>query len=144
MGQILTRLRLTCCATDATEKGCRKTFKILFTYTILFIIAIGVLFFFSHHYSYFSTTKGMILIILGFVLIGMSYIFLVYLVSATRNKIRRKYDIKTPLKCCEDLMCGIFCWWCTISQMARQTADYSTYKGWCCSRTGLHPKAAYV
>mmetsp|Transcript_13364 Transcript_13364/g.20263 ORF Transcript_13364/g.20263 Transcript_13364/m.20263 type:complete len:136 (+) Transcript_13364:2-409(+) len=64
--------------------------------------------------------------------------FSIWVVSATRASIRAKYYI--PEYQCydvEDVMCATFCMPCTICQMGRHTADYDTYVGLCCSRTGM-------
>ena len=60
------------------------------------------------------------------------------LTRATRAAIRNKYQIPEE-RCvgCEDCMCATFCMPCTICHMGRHVADFETYRGTCCSSTGL-------
>mmetsp|Transcript_15453 Transcript_15453/g.17971 ORF Transcript_15453/g.17971 Transcript_15453/m.17971 type:complete len:249 (-) Transcript_15453:283-1029(-) len=70
---------------------------------------------------------------------------LLYLIVITRSHIRKKYNIRE--KCfggCEDICVAFWCPCCTISQMARHTADYDTYRASCCSNTGLPPGAPSI
>lgn len=66
---------------------------------------------------------------------------LFYMMNLTRNvrgSIRNKYQIPED-RClgCEDCMCATFCMPCTICQMGRHTADFDTYRGTCCTKSGL-------
>mmetsp|Transcript_8012 Transcript_8012/g.11502 ORF Transcript_8012/g.11502 Transcript_8012/m.11502 type:complete len:232 (+) Transcript_8012:1-696(+) len=74
--------------------------------------------------------------LLTFDLFLLCYFF--YLVTKTRRILRREYDIP-ELRCkgCEDVCLSLFCTCCTISQMGRHTADYETYRAYCCTDTGL-------
>ena len=74
-------------------------------------------------------------------LLGMDLILLVYvlyIVTITRRQLRREYNIP-ELRCkgFEDCCLSVFCTCCTIGQMGRHTADYETYRAYCCSDTGL-------
>jgi len=74
-------------------------------------------------------------------LIGMDCFLLlygVYMVAMTRRQVRSEYDIP-ELRCkgYEDCCMAVFCTCCTIAQMGRHTADYETYRAYCCSDTGL-------
>lgn len=74
-------------------------------------------------------------------LIGMDCFLLlygVYMVAKTRRQVRSEYDIP-ELRCkgYEDCCMAVFCTCCTIAQMGRHTADYETYRAYCCSDTGL-------
>jgi PLAC8 family len=60
-----------------------------------------------------------------------------------RRAVRMSYQIKAQ-SCCgddgtcvEDCCCVFWCSCCTVSQMARQTADYDHIRAVCCSTTGL-------
>ena len=73
-----------------------------------------------------------------------SFFVLVVLIR-TRSHIRHKYQIpEHTCKGCEDCCCSFWCGACTVCQMARHTADYSTYSASCCSDTGLDPTAPEV
>jgi Cys-rich protein (TIGR01571 family) len=55
-----------------------------------------------------------------------------------RKHIRHKYRIpETYCHGCEDFCCAFWCGCCTVSQMARHTADYSTQTAEWCSKDGL-------
>ena len=74
-------------------------------------------------------------------IIGLNLLFLFYLqklVKDTREAIRNKYQIpETRCIGCEDFLCSTICMSCTICQMGRHTADFDTFNGKCCTRTGL-------
>ena len=70
----------------------------------------------------------------------------IYVVLKTRRHIRERSGIpETSCQCCEvcgsggceDCCCAKYCHLCVITQMARHTAEYETYKAQCCSETGL-------
>jgi len=64
-----------------------------------------------------------------------------YLVARTRKAMRDEYDIpQIHCKCgcgAEDACMAVFCSACTLAQMGRHTADYTTYRSMCCTDTGL-------
>lgn len=76
-------------------------------------------------------------------------LFTLYLVIVTRAYVRNKYGISN--KYCngnessnrsggvsfEDCCCSFWCCCCTTGQLARHTMDYDTYRGVCCSDTGV-------
>jgi Cys-rich protein (TIGR01571 family) len=81
------------------------------------------------------------IMIATFPLVGLDVLILVYflcMVIKTRKTVRREYDIP-ELRCHghEDCCMAVFCTCCTISQMGRHTADYETYRSYCCTDTGL-------
>lgn len=72
-------------------------------------------------------------------------LYVLYAAVKTRASIREKYAIpQAACDGCEDCCCIFCCGCCTISQMARHTADYETYPGRCCSETGLSPNAPSI
>ena len=62
-----------------------------------------------------------------------------FLLIKTRKIVRENYGIPEGKQCPgnEDALVSIFCTSCTVSQMGRHTADYTTYRGHCCTQTGL-------
>lgn len=82
-----------------------------------------------------------------FILLQISFSwFIVYLATVTRAYVRNKYAI--PNACCniictrngcgvEDCCVSYWCMCCTAGQLARHTMDYHTYRGVCCSDTGV-------
>uniref|UniRef100_A0A7S2GUZ6 PLAC8 family protein n=1 Tax=Helicotheca tamesis TaxID=374047 RepID=A0A7S2GUZ6_9STRA len=75
----------------------------------------------------------------------LGYLYFIYTIvflKNTRAYVRQKYAIPEREDCpkgCEDVCCAIACGCCAVSQMARHTTDYETYRGVCCSETGLPP-----
>mmetsp|Transcript_53493 Transcript_53493/g.64515 ORF Transcript_53493/g.64515 Transcript_53493/m.64515 type:complete len:301 (-) Transcript_53493:150-1052(-) len=67
------------------------------------------------------------------------FVFTLYVITKTRKFLRNKYAIQE--KVCkngaEDFCCALCCSCCVVTQMARHTADYNTYRGVCCTDTGL-------
>jgi Cys-rich protein (TIGR01571 family) len=65
-------------------------------------------------------------------------LYILLAICKTRAYVRQTYGIpETSCRGCEDCCCTFWCGCCTITQMARHTADYRTYHGACCSSTGL-------
>ena len=67
-------------------------------------------------------------------------IYFWFLMARTRRAMREEYDIP-EIHCrwlgCEDACLAVACTTCTLSQMGRHSADYTTYRAMCCSDTGL-------
>ena len=67
-------------------------------------------------------------------------IYFWFLMALTRRAMREEYDIP-EIHCrwlgCEDACLAVACTTCTLSQMGRHSADYTTYRAMCCSDTGL-------
>jgi Cys-rich protein (TIGR01571 family) len=65
-------------------------------------------------------------------------LYTLIILAKLRAAVRKRYDI--PQQRCaglEDLCCAFWCSCCTVSQIARQTADYEQKRAICCSDTGL-------
>jgi Cys-rich protein (TIGR01571 family) len=79
-------------------------------------------------------------------IINIAYaIFAIYLIAITRYRIRSRYGIpEQNCRGCEDCCCALWCYCCTVSQMARHTADYDNYAAKCCSETGLGRNAPSI
>jgi len=74
-------------------------------------------------------------------LVGLDLLIFLYflcMIAKTRRLIREEYGIP-ELRCQgrEDCCLAVFCSCCTIAQMGRHTADYETYRAYCCTDTGL-------
>ena len=79
------------------------------------------------------------------VLIPTFLILFIVLLARTRYRIRSRYAIpERNCSGCEDCCCALWCTCCTVSQMARHTADYENYAALCCSETGLSPNAPSI
>jgi Cys-rich protein (TIGR01571 family) len=59
-----------------------------------------------------------------------------YVLIKLRSKVRKAYKIRQCCPC-EDCFYSIVCSCCTVSQLARQTADYHQDRAYCCTDTGL-------
>lgn len=73
---------------------------------------------------------------------AICFCIFIVLVYRVRQNIRHKYAIPVNNRCflgCEDICYSTFCTVCAITQMARHTAEYDTYRAHCCSATGLPP-----
>jgi Cys-rich protein (TIGR01571 family) len=57
------------------------------------------------------------------------------ILATLRRKVRRAYGI--PGSCCEDWFCSAFFECCTVSQLARQTANYTEQRAYFFTATGL-------
>mmetsp|Transcript_15242 Transcript_15242/g.22324 ORF Transcript_15242/g.22324 Transcript_15242/m.22324 type:complete len:245 (+) Transcript_15242:33-767(+) len=74
--------------------------------------------------------------------IGLFSIFIGYNV---RTAVRSKYKIpETRCIGCEDFCCSLWCNCCSVSQMARQTANYSSEEGYFFTSNGLAPPCQRV
>jgi Cys-rich protein (TIGR01571 family) len=72
-------------------------------------------------------------------------VFAIFVVARTRGRIRARYGIpERRCRGCEDCCRAFWCACCTVSQMARHTADYENYAALCCSETGLSPNAPSI
>jgi Cys-rich protein (TIGR01571 family) len=149
IGQVMHRLKLTWLGNESTNAAQSKaTFRIclsialvyFFINNIFFYHAMATLFAFDEDGQLKDTDDdwGIVHSWLGFFLA----IFMVILVTKTRKHVRLKYGIpEAGCAGCEDFCCSLWCNCCTVAQLARHTADYSTYAGLCCSETGV-PKHA--
>lgn len=53
-----------------------------------------------------------------------------------RRAVRSAHGISTTLPC-EDCLYAMLCQCCTVAQLARQTANYTEQRAYCCTNTGL-------
>lgn len=72
--------------------------------------------------------------------------FTIVTVIRLRRKIRLRYKIAPTTKCCGDNVCDDIllssaCLCCTVTQIARHTANYNQYEGSLQTETGLTPDA---
>lgn len=142
------RLKLTWLGKEGSIAETASTFRILLSITAVYflvdqLLKFSPLVFINENGS--PTTTAMILIEWRYFLGIVLGVFTVIIVTRTRRRIRSKYSIPTK-RCgeCEDFCCSFWCMCCTLSQMARHTADYETYAARCCSETGLSPNAPSI
>lgn len=63
----------------------------------------------------------------------------VLVLARLRQAVRKKHAVAgyTPLGFFEDLLCAFYCGCCTVSQLARETANYGTERAYFLSSTGM-------
>jgi Cys-rich protein (TIGR01571 family) len=151
MAQVLTRMRLDMLGDPAPEHVYKSTFKKV----VLLVIA---------YYAYFfifgcpsagvvgeSEDDGLVHEVdildcppwqrsLGHVVSMVFGLYTLVVMIKVRAAVRDHFGI--PSQTCfgefmEDCCCVFWCGCCTVSQLARQTADYDVYNAKCCSPTGL-------
>jgi hypothetical protein len=134
LAQVMKRFNLLISGKQGTPKQGKRTFWML---VIMFLLNIAYINLIQN-----LIQKEVIGIPLGNALYSfvpvLFSIFLIYLVGVTRNFIRQRYQIPER-NCigCEDCVCALCFPCCTISQMARHTTDYDTYRAVWFSDTGL-------
>ncbi|KAL3802328.1 hypothetical protein HJC23_007153 [Cyclotella cryptica] len=143
MGQVMQRMRLNWLGDIGYDASTKKTFKVvlalLVSYTV-FSMSLEILEGSKSYYeipAYIAPLK-----FIG----GMLFtIWSVYALMRTRENVRAKYSIPEE-RCngCEDLCCSVWCSCCVVAQMARHTGEYETYKGSCCSETGMAAHAPTI
>ncbi|KAL3816488.1 hypothetical protein ACHAXA_005844 [Cyclostephanos tholiformis] len=154
LGQVMHRLKLTWLGGEGNY-----TDRSVTTFTVLAIIA--AVHFCTSWVLYFTSIWFFILGALGDSeaeleesqnlanlrsLLNFSFaVLLVVIMARARCRIRSRYGIpERTCHGCEDCCCAFWCTCCTISQMARHTADYENYPATCCGETGLSPNAPSI
>jgi Cys-rich protein (TIGR01571 family) len=144
--QVLTRLKLNWLGLEGTEEERKNTYRNA-------VIVVLMYFFLSNIFSVPSPTvevdaNGNFIVTSpppSHILVAINNVvnisFTAYTIIAmmrARKHIRHKYRIpETYCHGCEDFCCAFWCGCCTVSQMARHTADYSTQTAEWCSKDGL-------
>mmetsp|Transcript_39752 Transcript_39752/g.65089 ORF Transcript_39752/g.65089 Transcript_39752/m.65089 type:complete len:282 (+) Transcript_39752:79-924(+) len=144
-GQVMHRLKLTWYGMEGSVAQTAATFRILLFVTIA--INVANLFLRWLTLILFPIYEDEILPfeLLRYIILFAHMTFAIVVIANTRQYIRHKYNIpEEECKGCEDYCCVVWCTCCTVTQMARHTADYETYDSICCSETGLPPHAPAV
>jgi len=140
LGQVMTRLKLDWLARPASDEDFKKTFKITVGIFIVYTL-FGM--FFSPSIDVSTEVDDDRIIaendnsVYNFV--NFIYgVFLVVVMTVVRKMVREKYQIPEQ-RCigCEDFCCAFWCSCCTVSQLARQTADYDVNEGAFFTNDGL-------
>lgn len=129
LGQIMTRLKLDWLARDATESQWKQT------YMTMVYIAIG---YFIVNMILSPTDPEAPPSPIYNLVVCVYTAFSIYVLMKVRQRVRENDRIKEE-RCagCEDFLCAAFCGCCTVSQLARQTADYDLDEGVFFSPDGL-------
>jgi Cys-rich protein (TIGR01571 family) len=146
VGQIMHRLKLTWLGGEGNLAQSAATFRILLIITAVHFCLNFVLYITS--ISFFvggDEDVGLLLSNARSVLNIAFGVFGIFIVARTRGRIRARYGIPER-RCigCEDCCRAFWCACCTVSQMARHTADYENYAALCCGETGLSPNAPSI
>lgn len=132
LGQIMTRMNLTFLATRGPSN---KTFC---TICIILFVYWFIMSLFS---MYIAQSPDTYISLESYLQSSLHFAFWLYcliITIRTRQYIRKRCSI--PTTCCgclEDCCCAFFCGFCTITQMARHTADYDIHTSFCCTKNGL-------
>lgn len=148
MGQILTRMRMNWLGSSAAEYDWHMTFRRIAIIVIVYFILSLILQ--PSSTEVFTAQDGTVTVInhegplwetILYNLLTVSFgMYTLIVMIRLRAAVRAKYEI--PTRHCgvmEDFCCTFFCGCCTVSQMARQTANYEEIRAVCCTDTGLPP-----
>lgn len=143
MAQVMQRLRLNWLGEYAPHESTKNTFKVIVTLLVCYTIFTISLEMIEAYNGYYQIPSWIPVVrFIG----GVAFtIYSIYSLMRTRESVRAKYSI--PEERCagmEDLCCSMWCSCCVAAQMARHTGEYETYKGTCCSETGMGAAAPSI
>jgi len=143
MGQVMQRMKLTWLGESGKpESRTRNSFKIVLGIYLAYeaLLLLLDLSFPPKNDGTYSALNA-----LKTVVSASFFFYTIFALMQTRGSIRKEFNIPEE-QCvgCEDLCCAVWCGCCTVTQLARHTAEYDTYRGVCCSETGLPPHVVVV
>lgn len=134
--QIMARMRITSRGDTDAAYGSKLTVNSVLGFTLALLLLNGMFI-----YICVRRPQLALLVICSIPTILLDLSVLLYFFSMTikiRRKIREQYTIpETRCRGCEDAAVSLCFTCCALAQIGRHTADYSTYRGTCCSETGL-------
>ena len=137
LAQVMARIQLTSTGDRLVTLQSRSRMSSYVCFALLLVILNAV------YAGYFlvAEPEGEAILIATLPLAGLdigAFAYFIFMVATTRRLLRKEYSIP-ELRCrgCEDCCMSVFCTCCTIAQMGRHTADYETYRAYCCTDTGL-------
>lgn len=146
MGQVLTRMRMNWLGSPAPEFDWQLTFRRIAIIVVVYYLLSMLLY--PNQTEVITSEDGTATVIeyegplwktILYNILSTSFgLFTLIVMMRLRAAVRAKYEI--PAKHCgglEDCCCVFFCGCCTVSQMARQTANYDEIRAVCCSDNGL-------
>jgi len=141
MGQVLQRLRLNWLGGAGPDAATKNTFKVVLALCICYAI-----FTMSLEMADASTGYNSVPVHTGKFVGGVLFtIYSIWALMKLRENVRAKYSI--PEQSCsgmEDLCCSTWCSCCVVAQISRHTGEFETYKGGCCSETGMAARTPAV
>ena len=136
MGQIMQRLRFNWLGEAAPDASTKNSFKVVLTLVLCYTVFTVCLELAEASAGYYQVPAW--IPSLRFIGGVMFTIYSIYSLMKTRENVRAKYSIpEEKCKGMEDLCCSMWCSCCVVSQIARHTGEYETYKGKFCSDTGM-------
>lgn len=136
MAQVLQRLRFNWLGGPAPESATKHTFKVVLALILCYTVFTVALEMAEYSFNYDSVPTWIVATRFAG---GMAFtIYSIYSLMKLRENVRAKYSIPTE-RCggMEDMCCSMWCSCCVVSQIARHTGEYETYKGSICSETGM-------
>jgi len=134
--QIMARMRITSQGDRNNGRKSRLSIIGIWSFTAAILLLNGMFV-----YIMIRRPQLSLLIICSIPTLLLDLSILVYFFSITvkiRRTIREEFSIpETRCRGCEDVAVSLCCTSCALSQMGRHTADYSTFRGTCCTITGL-------
>lgn len=132
LGQVMTRLKLNWLGDEALVDEWKSTFKNMTYATIAFAVLSTV--FTPASPCEDTNIPGSI--------VNMIYsVYLIITMTKVRKIVRQRNNIQEEIKY-EDCLASTFCGCCTVSQIARQTANYDCVEASFISPDGLYPPVA--
>jgi len=142
VGQVATRLQLNWCGQSGNKVDAyavqNNMLAMVVFWVVLNVIAI--------HYMLVQWVRGWFDYSDATPIIAINvfiYLLTVIVVTNTRKQVREKCEISDDCPG-EDFCKTITCMPCTIAQMGRHTADYDSFPGYCCSKTGLPENVSII
>jgi len=147
LGQVQSRLRLNTWGSPGKNIISSQNFMIMIIITVFYLIIIilypTVVRPYYQDWEYqMQGTRLAVYLVYWIVIIFIEFL-IVFAITCTRAAIRKRFKI--PGNTAEDFICGCFCQFCTITQMARHTYEYEKYpvdcSSACCEKTGMSDSA---
>lgn len=132
----MTRLRMNWLANEAPGNEWKSTFRTMIYITFGYLLLNLILSPADPDEDYSALYQ---------ILLFVYSVYMIYLVTKVRREVRKRNEIpEERCRGCEDVVCAAFCGCCTVSQLARQTADYDMDDGQFLTPDGLAPHYAAV
>ncbi len=142
LAQVMTRLQLDTAGNKTTSLRSRVNFNIVKVFPVIILLFHGVLFFLMYRAFHLHLKNQLWVFIYSSIPILIADLILfgyfIHLTAKVRRLVRQEYNIEEN-ECLGygDEILSCFCAPFVVAQMGRHTADYDTYVGTFCTKTGL-------
>jgi hypothetical protein len=142
LAQVMARLQLDTAGNKTTSLRSRVNFTLVRIFPAVLALFHGVLFFLMYRAFHLHLNSQLWVFIYSLIPILVADLFMfgyfVYLTAKVRRLVRQEYNIEEN-DCLgyHDEILSFFCTPLVVAQMGRHTADYDTYVGAYCTKTGL-------